>query len=206
MGRKNRFAPPGLAYHVVNRRNDRQTVFHEAADYTAFLDLLAAGVRRFRVLVFAYCLMPNHFHLIAQPQDEQALSAFMQWVTCRYACRYRQQTETVGQGHVFQRRFWNAPLYDDHAFLVVLRYVEANPLRAGLVDRAEAWGWSSMRERDQPGDILSPLPLALPAQWTEIVNAPLPEGTLAQIRRATVPTAGRPLAGDRRILAPCNFN
>jgi hypothetical protein len=81
-----------------------------------------------------------------------------------------------------------------------MRYVEDNARRAGLVWRAEEWDWSSVRERDEPRDILSPLPLALPRDWITFVNAPLPDGTLSRIRRMTVPRAGRPLKDEDRML------
>ena len=200
MARKTRFAPPDFAYHVVNRGNDRQTIFREACDYNGFLELLAEGVQRFGVRLYSYCLMPNHFHLVAQPEGDDELSAFMQWVTCRYACTFRQQTGTVGHGHVFQRRFWNAPLYDERAFMTVMRYVEGNPLRAMMVARAEDWEWSSMRDRETSRQILSPAPIALPPQWEAFVNTPLPCDTLSRIRRTTVPMRGRPMAGSGRSI------
>jgi putative transposase len=200
VARKGRFAPAEFAHHVVNRGNDRRRVFLSDSDYDCFRALLAAAVRRHDVRLYSYCLMPNHFHLIAQPGTETALSAFMQWVTCRYACSFRQHTGTVGHGHVFQRRFWNAPLRSERAFTTVMRYVEANPCRAALVARAEEWAWSSLREREQPGDLLSPLPILLPHAWPALVNAPLPDGTLARIRRVTVRAPGRPLPEDAEVL------
>ena len=196
MARKTRFASPRYAYHIVNRGNDRQTVFRQHFDYMAFLELLGEGVRRFRVRVYGYCLMPNHFHLVAQPEEDDELSAFMQRVTCRYACTFRQQTQTVGNGHVFQRRFWNAALHDEQAFMSVLRYIEANPCRAALVGRAEEWEWSSLRERAEPRGILSPLPVPLTPHWSAFVNTPQPPGVLSQVRRMVTPKAGRPLKCD----------
>jgi putative transposase len=196
LGRKNRFASARYAHHIVNRGNDRRTIFRQDFDYAAFLELLSEGMRSFDVRVYGYCLMPNHFHLVAQPGEDNELSAFMQRVTGRYACAFRRQTETVGHGHVFQRRFWNVALHDDRAFVAVLRYVEANPCRASLVGRAEDWQWSSLRERSGARGILSPSPVALPPQWTAFVNMPQPDGLLSRIRRLTVPAAGRALSGD----------
>ncbi len=195
MARKNRFAAPGLTYHVVNRGNDRKVVFREHFDYIAFIELLSEGSRKFAVIVFGYCLMPNHFHLLLQPRAEGALSAFMQWVTCRYACTLRRQTETVGHGHVFQRRFWNAAVSDDLAFIAVLRYIEANPLRASLVSSADLWPWSSFTDRpSRARKILSPLPLLLPENWLEVVDSKQSERTLMAIRSKLARTAGRPQA------------
>jgi putative transposase len=203
MARKNRFAAPGLPYHVVNRGNDRKIVFRQGFDYIAFMELLAEGVRRFDVSVFGYCLMPNHFHLLIEPRSEGALSAFMQSVTGRYACTLRQQTQTVGHGHVFQRRFWNAAIYDDLWFVTVLRYIEANPVRAGLVPAADLWPWSSFTDRAAGArKILSPLPLVLSPRWPELVNAAQSAETLDQIRSELTRTAGRPKKDAKMGQAP----
>src|SRR5262245_47564053 len=113
MSRRNRLTVAGTAYHVVNRGNDRRVIFREDADYERFLHLLAAGTERFGVELFGYCAMPNHFHAVARPTTDDALSAYMQWVTGCYACDLRTRTKTVGHGHVFQRRFWSAHLHDD---------------------------------------------------------------------------------------------
>jgi putative transposase len=198
MARKNRFAAPGLPYHVVNRGNDRKIVFRQDLDYIAFIELLAEGVRRHEVFVFGYCMMPNHFHLLIEPRVDGALSAFMQWVTGGYACTFRRQTNTVGHGHVFQRRFWNAAIYDDAAFLAVLRYIEANPVRASLVADADLWPWSSFTDRAaRARKILSPLPLLLPPGWSELVSVKQSEQTLGKIRSELTRTAGRPSSSTK---------
>lgn len=199
MARKTRYAPPEFAHHVVNRGNDRQMVFRDHFDYMAFLELIDQGVRRFPVRIYGDCVMPNHFHLLIQPDVENALSSFMQWVTCRYACTFRQQTDTVGHGHVFQRRFWSAPVRDGNAFIAVLRYIEANPVRAGLVHDAEAWEWSSLRQRARGDRFLSTSPVPLPDSWPAFVNTPLPETMLTRIRRAAVPQRGRPMLREPLI-------
>ena len=193
MGRKNRFAPPGFAYHVVNRGNDRQLIFRNQFDYTIFLELLADGFRRFSVRIYGYCAMPNHVHLLLEPLEEGELSAFMQWVTCRYACHFREATETQGYGHVFQRRFWSAAAQDETAFLMYLRYIEANPVRGRCVAEADLWPWSSFVERRNGArKILSPLPIALPENWAAVVNAPLHPDRLQELRKELVRSPGRP--------------
>lgn len=193
MGRKNRFAPPGFSYHVVNRGNDRKTIFHQQAEYAAFMGMLAAKARTFDVHVYGYCLMPNHFHLLVEPLVEDALSEFMQRLTCGYACYFRRVTDTVGYGHVVQRRFWSCPAQDETAFLSILRYIEANPVRAACVPTADLWPWSSFTERRSGGRrILTPLPVMLPDEWPLLVNAPQPAEVLEQIRKDLVPSPGRP--------------
>jgi putative transposase len=193
VGRKNRFAPPGFAYHVVNRGNDRQLIFRNHFDHTVFLELLAEGQRRFSVHIYGYCVMPNHVHLLLEPLRDGELSDFMQWVTCRYACHFRLITDTLGYGHVFQRRFWSAAAQDQAAFLTYLRYIEANPVRARLVPDADLWPWSSFVERTSGGrKILSPTPITLPENWAAVVNAPQHPESLQELRKHLVPSPGRP--------------
>jgi putative transposase len=168
-------------------------VFRGEADYRAFLRRLAQGHAIAPVQVFGYCLMPNHFHLLVQPATDTALSAYMEWVTDRYACDLRRKTGTIGHGHVFQRRFWNAPVEGRLAFSSVLRYIEANPARAQLVATAEAWDWSSLSERRRNiRGVASALPHALPSNWSTFVNNPQSEGVLRDIRDSLMPKPGRP--------------
>jgi putative transposase len=193
MGRKNRHAPPGVAHHVVNRANDRQTIFRYDFDYAAFIELLGLGVRDFAVQCYGYCLMPNHFHLLVEPLEHGALSAFMQAVTGGYACAFRRETGTVGHGHVFQRRFWNAAAHDENAFVANLRYIEANPVRAGLVSDADLWPWSSFGARQRNDrTVLAALPIELPAGWPTLVNQPQSRETTKRIRQEMKPCPGRP--------------
>ena len=202
MGRRNRHAPPGFAHHVVNRANDRQTIFRYDFDYATFIELLCNGVREFAVQCYGYCLMPNHFHLLVEPLEPGALSAFMQSVTGGYACAFRRETGTVGHGHVFQRRFWNAAALNENAFVANLRYIEANPVRAGLVCDADLWPWSSLSARQRNDQtFLSALPIELPAGWSALVNQPQPVATTKRIRQELRPSPGRPRTNSHET--PC---
>ena len=194
MARRNRFCPAHVTYHVVNRGNDRRVIFQDDAEYSSFLKLLAEGQRKAPVHLFGYCGMPTHFHLLVRPQTDTALSAYMQWVTGRYACDLRRITKTVGHGHVFQRRFWSVPVGGRLAFLSVLRYIEANPVRARLVTQAESWQWSSYTDRARGGGLVRPLPFPLPEPWSNFVNTPQGEGILRRIRESLLPRQGRPCA------------
>ena len=132
---------------------------------------MAFAKQRYPVKLFGVCLIPNHFHALIQPERNGALSAYMQWVLARYACDLRTRTGTLGYGHVFQRRFWSDGIDDTFHFLSVLRYIEANPVRARLVGEAESWPWSSLSLRGTTrGKLLDPLPVMLPARWSSIVN------------------------------------
>ncbi len=186
---------PGSVLHVVNRGNDRRVIFLEPVDYGAFLVLLREARERFAVSLHAYCLMPNHFHLVVAADEMRALSAYMHFVERNHACDLRAIARNRGNGHVFQRRYWRSEIKGEGHLLCVLRYVEANAVRAGLVGRAEEWEWGSLYER-QTGerDLLQPLPLRLPADWTTIVNIPLQKADLVPIR--TPAKMGRPPKSD----------
>jgi putative transposase len=166
----------GYTFHATNRGVERRTLFRRDAEYRSFLSLLHRGKERFAVSVFGLCLMPNHFHLVIRPNEERALSAYLHWVQGCYSCQLRISTHTRGHGHVFQQRFWTGPIHDHAHFLSALRYVEANPVAAKLVERAEHWPWSSLVLRRSSGDhLLDPLPVPLPPRWTDYVNEePLP--------------------------------
>lgn len=182
MARRKRFAPLGCPFHVVNRGVERRRIFRTPGEYREFLRLLNVAKQRYHVMVFGFCLMPNHFHAVLQPEIDGALSAYMQWVQARYACDLRMLSGTIGQGHVFQRRFWSDAIADAGHFFRVLRYVEANAHRSALVRRAEHWPWSSLALRRKSTRLLDPLPWPLPNDWTQLVNAEQPDGELASIR------------------------
>lgn len=168
---------PGLAYHVLNRGNGRATIFHKDADYRAFCDLLAAARKKFPVAVLGFSILPNHFHLVLQPQTPAALSAFMQWWLTSHVRRYHRHYH--GSGHVWQGRFKSFPIQSDEHLLMVLRYVLLNPVRADLVTRAERWPWSSLNPTYPP----DPWPLEPPTDWTvRWLATPLPDEALTQIR------------------------
>jgi REP-associated tyrosine transposase len=191
MARSKRLASAGRIYHIVNRGNDRRVIFLERDDYVRFRAILDEGRRRFNVEIFGLCLMPNHFHALVRPHTDEALSAYMQWVQCRYACYLRRRTQTLGHGHVFQRRFWSALIVDDEHFRIVLRYIENNPVRACLVSRAQQWEWSSLIERERRGTLISPVPFDLPDSWEALVNIVPPQGILHRIREELKSTRRR---------------
>ena len=113
----------------------------------------------------------------------------MHWVSGCYACDLRAATLTVGHGHVFQRRYWSCPVQDDRYFLTALRYIEANPLDAGLAVRADQWAWSSYAERCAATlRVLSPSPVALPAEWANLVHLKQDERIVAKILRTVCPS------------------
>ena len=181
MPRTARSSQGGYCYHVLNRGNGRRTVFHKAGDFAAFVKLLGqAGERTPGVRLLGYCLMPNHFHLALWPGRDGELSDYMMWLLTAHVRRYHQHYH--GSGHVWQGRFKAFPIQEDDHLLTVLRYIERNPLRAGLVNRAEAWRWSSAAAREETDPALDPGPVIRPAHWLEHVNQPQTEAEVERLR------------------------
>lgn len=141
MPRPSRFVPGGLIYHIINRGNGRANVFHNEADFRAFERVLSLACERHDMRLLAWCLMSNHFHLVAWPRRDGALPAFMQWLTTCHVRRYHRHYQ--GSGHVWQGRYKSFPVEPGAHLQTVLRYVERNPVRAGMVTKAQDWRFSS---------------------------------------------------------------
>jgi putative transposase len=140
MPRPIRLQAPGALYHVTARGNRQQQIFNGRDDYLCFLALLAGVVERLGWRCHAYCLMPNHFHLVIET-PEPNLSIGMQRLNGRYAQWFNQ---TYGySGHLFQGRFYSGLVESNHHLLELVRYVLLNPVRAGLCSDASGWEWSS---------------------------------------------------------------
>jgi putative transposase len=192
MPRRGRSAPGGRVYHVLNRGNGRRLLFYKDADYKAFEKVLEQAAARTPLEVLGWCLMPNHWHLVLRPRADGQLSEFMHWLTVTHTQRHHAHFHKAGQGHLYQGRFKSFPVQEDHHFLMVMRYVERNALRAGRVERAQDWRWSSLWRRErgtaQERAVLSPWPVDEPAEWIKIVNRPQAEteeqAVLASIDRS----------------------
>ena len=138
MARIARVVVPGLPHHVTQRGNRREPVFFETDDYRLYRRLVAAAARRAGTAVWAYCLMPNHVHLIVTPAGADGLRA-------TFAEAHRRYTGAINArfrwtGHLFQGRF-GAVVMDEPHLLAAARYIALNPVVAGLVSRAEDWPW-----------------------------------------------------------------
>ena len=141
MARLPRLVVPHQPHHVIQRGVDQQVIFHEMADYLFFLDCLRVGARQFKVAVHAYVLMPNHLHLLVTPEDQQGLGRLMQWVGRHYVPYFNQKNHrsgTLGQG-----RYKAAVLDAERYLMLCSRYIDLNPVRAGLVVQAADYPWSS---------------------------------------------------------------
>lgn len=198
MPRHARVTVGGIVYHVINRANGRVRIFDEARDFQHFESLLCEGVELVDMRVLAYCIMPNHWHLVLYPREDGDLSEFMRWVTTTHVRQYRVATRSIGHGHLYQGAYKSFPIEEDKYLIDVIRYVEQNPLRAHLVQRAEAWQWSSLprRERGNTEDkkLLAALPTELPVNYLESVNTLLRNDDLENVRHAV--NKGTPYGSD----------
>ena len=198
MPRTTRVTPGGMVFHVLNRGVGRIKLFRSDADHLAFESILEETLALLPMRVCAYCLMPNHWHFVLWPQADDDLAAFMQRLTITHATRWQRQRKQVGYGHVYQGRFKSFPISTDEYFYQVTRYVERNALRAELVERAEAWRWSSLWRREcgslEQRSWLADWPLAIPSQWLQIVNRPETEAELKALRNSV--NRGQPLGPE----------
>jgi putative transposase len=158
MGRLPRAIDDGLVYHALNRGNNRADVFTDDDDRRAFLQALAQTRDRYPFKLLGYCLMSNHFHLLLRPEPGQSISRILQSLTVTHTWRHHRRHQS--SGHVWQGRFKSPVIQDGDHLLVVLRYIEDNPLRAAMVADPGDYPWSSYRHhglgRDDP--LLTPFP------------------------------------------------
>jgi putative transposase len=173
MPRRKRITLGGYVYHTLNRANGRLRIFRKDDDFLAFEQILSEGAERFSMRICGYCIMGNHWHLLLWPHEDGDLSEFMRWISLTHTQRYHASHGTAGMGHLYQGRYKSFPVQDDSHYLTVLRYIETNPLRAGLVSKANEWLWSSVAVRqDYDCPIaLSDGPIELPSNWAKLLNA-----------------------------------
>ena len=190
MPRFQRLVVEGFPHHVTQRGVRRQKTFFTGRDYRAYLDIAHGEIADSQIAVLAYCLMPNHVHFVVIPQDKRAFSRFF----CEVHKRYARRTNALNdwKGHLWQQRFYSVVMDERHC-AAAMRYVELNPVRAGLVARAWDWPWSSVRanlghhsddlvDTARAGDIVS--------NWAEYLAETPADAELANIRRQT--RIGRP--------------
>jgi len=151
-------------------------------DYMAFVKLLAGMKAGYEIGLLAYCLMPNHFHLVMQAGATGAVSEALQWIQTSYVSRFRVKYGSTG--HILQGRFKSFPVQRDSHLLAVLRYVERNPVRANLVGKATDWPWSSARWRGRSNHWLDESPVPLGDDWRGYVDAPQTSAEVAALRRS----------------------
>jgi putative transposase len=197
MARMARVVAPGVPHHVTQRGNRRQQAFFADDDYETYRMMLAEGCRAAGVKVLAYCLMPNHVHLILVPKDEDGLRAALGEVHRRYtrAVNFREGW----RGYLWQGRFASFPMDEDY-LLACTRYVELNPVRAKLVARARDWRWSSARAHlSGKGDGLVEMDSSFNRidDWKDFLGEGLERAAHEAIRASE--RTGRPLGGSSFI-------
>ena len=158
--------------------------FHKEADFAAFGKLLREAGERIDVRLLAYCLLSNHFHLLVWPRGHGDLSAYMMWLTTAHVRRYHQHYHS--SGHVWQGRFRSFPIQEDDHLLSVHRYIERNPVRAGLVERAQDWLWSSAAPQREGLPVLAVSPVPHAADWLRYVNEPQTEAEVESLRNVLI--------------------
>lgn len=188
MARRTRCSDGGYVYHVLNRAVGRATLFSKPGDYAAFEKILRQAWDELGMRLLSYVIMPNHWHLVLWPLEDGALSTYMQWLTVTHVRRWHAHYHSGGTGPLYQGRFKSFPVQEDDHFLTLCRYVERNPLRASLVQRAEQWRWSSLWHRAHATRVpwLSDWPIPRPETWMDYVNGVETEGELAALRRCVV--------------------
>ncbi|MBF0381099.1 MAG: transposase [Magnetococcales bacterium] len=198
MARIARVVLPGIPHLITQRGNRRQQTFFSDEDYQIYLTLMSEWCGRKNVDIWAYCLMPNHVHLIATPSDETGLRLGIGEAHRRYTrhINFSQQC----RGHLWQERFASFPMDEKH-LLAAARYVELNPVRAGIVDKAEDYLWSSTKAHlSGKDDVLvktKPL-LDLVSDWPQFLSSGLTDEEANRLRLHE--RTGRPLGNDKFII------
>ena len=199
MARLARVVVPDLPHHVTQRGNRRERVFFDEADYRAYLDLISVAANGSGTAVWAYCLMPNHVHFIMTPSDPDGLRRTFAEAHRRYTARIHAREKWTG--HLWQGRFSSTAM-DERHLIAAARYVPMNPVRAGLVARAEDWPWSSARAHlnAQDDGVVTVRPLLdRIGDFAVLFEAEQDEAAVMAIRRSR--STGRPVGAEAWIAA-----
>jgi putative transposase len=196
MSRVARVVVPGFPHHVTQRGNRKADIFLTEDDRHAYLRLLNTYAREYGLHIWAYCLMTNHLHLVVVPEREESLSKTLHDAHTVYAMRFNTRHEQTG--HLWQGRFYSCVMDEPHSWAAV-RYVELNPVRAGMIARANAYPWSSaaahcgmrtdyvLTKNFPPPDIVH--------DWSEWLQVGESDETMDRLRRHT--HTGRPCGSPR---------
>ena len=198
MARIARVVAPGLPHHVTQRGNRRLQTFFGDDDYQAYLELMSEWCAKYKVQVWAYCLMPNHVHLVAVPETKESLNLAIGEAHRRYTRRVN--FREGWRGHLWQGRF-SSFILDQNHLLACARYVELNPVRAGMVKNPQSWRWSSADAHAQgKDDILvrtKPLLAMIKSPWKKFLSVGIQESQMDLFRKHE--RTGRPIGDDAFI-------
>lgn len=185
-------------YHVINRANARLKLFFEEEDYQTFELVLIQALEMFNIDLLAYCVMPNHFHLVVHTNQDGQMSQFMKWLTQTHTLRWHSKQKTLGTGSLYQGRYKSFIIQEDHHLLTVLRYVERNPLTANLIKNPLNWKYSSLYRRyrgtKEQRKILSNWPIQEPKDYLNILKTPLTPKEIERIEQSE--RKGKPFGDD----------
>lgn len=167
----------GNYYHIVNRANARLQIFNNEEDYELFEGVLQDAWDIYQPNILAYCVMPNHFHIVIKTKEDGQMSLFMKWFTQTHASRWHAKNKTHGSGSLYQGRYKSFIIQDDQHLFTVLRYVERNPVTAKLVTKPLNWKYSSVYRRYE-GDtekkkLLTPWAIEEPVDYLDILTQPM---------------------------------
>jgi putative transposase len=198
MGRVARVVVPGIPHHVTQRGNRKLRVFFTDKDYAMYVSILSKYCTRYLVDVWAYCLMPNHVHIIAVPESGGSLARAVGETHRQYTLRINERESWTG--HLWQGRFSSYPMDEQH-LLAAARYIELNPVRAGLAEDPVDWRWSSARFHVQGkrDPLVKPNLLStMVGDWAAYLREQIPESEVFRKHQKT----GRPL-GDEAFIERC---
>ncbi len=194
MSRMARLVVPGFPHHVTQRGARKQATFFRESDYQMYIDLMAKAKEKADVEIWAYCLMPNHVHLVVVPRSENGLAILFRNAHRTYTLRIN--SREGWQGHLWQERFHSFVMDDSH-LLAAVRYVEMNPVRAGLCGHPDGWRWSSYHPHIAGADdaLVSVAPmLERITDWPRYLSVDDSDETLDAIRTHT--RTGRPVGNQ----------
>jgi putative transposase len=205
MPRLSRIAPGGQVYHVLNRSRNGRRLFRTPADFQAFDRALQMAVERRPVRLLGWCVMEDHWHVVLHVKRDDDLSRFFGLLALSHAGRWRGSHRSSPRGRMYESRFRHFMIQRDEHLLDVLRFVESNPLRAGLVKRAQEWIGSSLHARLKgPAEmrhLIAEWPVQRPRDWTLLVNRKQEPKQIEQI--ALCIARGRPYGDEtwtRRVV------
>jgi putative transposase len=192
MPRISRIVVPGYPHHITQRGNRRQKVFFSDKDYETYMSLVSKALISTDTRVLAYCLMPNHVHLIAVPSADDGLSRLFREAHVRYTRMINKRENW--RGHLWQERFHSFVMDEQH-LLAAVRYVELNPVRAGLCSHPEEWRWSSVHahlcKQDDKLVTVKPMLDLISSDWKMYLNYCDSSEEVKKIRKHN--STGRPL-------------
>ena len=189
MSRLARIAVVNVPHHVTQRGNARQFILASDDERAVYWSLLRKYLGLYELSLLGYCLMSNHVHLLLQPRQADSLARALKHTYGRYASYWNASHRA--SGHVWQGRFYSCPLDEGHLW-IALRYVELNPLRAGLVCRAELWPWSSAAAHSGDSPRVAPLELSTWNQrwskqsWKDFLRKEKPKRNLLRFANALI--------------------